>query len=317
MPQPTQKDVHIDSVLTNISVAYMQAQQRFIAPKVFPVIPVKHQSDKYFVYTKGDWFRDEAQLRADATESMGSGYNLGTDNYSAEVYAFHKDIGAQARANADAAIDLDRDAAQFVVQRLLIRNERKWQEDFFATSKWATDVTPTNKWDDFVDGDPVEDIEDGKETILSTTGLEANTLVVGYQVHRRLKQHPDVRDQYRYTTAEAITEDMLARFFGVDNYYVSKAVYNAAAEGAADNFSFIMGKHALLLHVPENPGTLVPAAGYTFAWDGVSMGMGESIGTKRFEIPQLGPATRVESEIAFDNKIVGSDLGYFFNAAVS
>ena len=78
MAQPTANDVHIDAILTNISVAYIQDQNAFVASKVFPTIPVEKQSDKYFVYTKGDWFRDEAQLRAPATESAGSGYNLTT-----------------------------------------------------------------------------------------------------------------------------------------------------------------------------------------------------------------------------------------------
>ena len=67
MPQPTQNQVHVDAILTNISVAYMQQQQNFIATRVFPVVPVSKQSDKFFTYTKNDWFRDEAQRRADAT----------------------------------------------------------------------------------------------------------------------------------------------------------------------------------------------------------------------------------------------------------
>jgi hypothetical protein len=71
MPQPTQNQVHVDAILTNISVAYFQQNQNFIATRVFPVVPVSKQSDKFFTYTKNDWFRDEAQRRADATESAG------------------------------------------------------------------------------------------------------------------------------------------------------------------------------------------------------------------------------------------------------
>ena len=104
MPQPNINSVHVDAILTNISVAYLQKQDNFIADKVFPVVPVDKKSDKYFVYTKNDWFRDEAQRRADATESAGSGYNLTTGTYSADVFAFHKDVGDQTVANADAPL---------------------------------------------------------------------------------------------------------------------------------------------------------------------------------------------------------------------
>src|SRR5512144_1987146 len=99
MPQPTQGAVHVDSVLTNISVAYMNATSNFIASQVFPVVTVPKQTDVYFTYTKADWFRDEARLRADSTESAGSGYGLSTASYSCDVFALHKDIGDQVRAN--------------------------------------------------------------------------------------------------------------------------------------------------------------------------------------------------------------------------
>jgi len=120
MPQPNVNSVHVDAILTNISVAYLQNQNNFIADKVFPIVPVDKKSDKFFTYTKNDWFRDEAQRRADATESAGSGYNLSTDTYSADVWAFHKDVGDQTVANADAPLNPLREATEFVTRRLLL-----------------------------------------------------------------------------------------------------------------------------------------------------------------------------------------------------
>ena len=116
MPQPTISDVHIDAILTNISVAYMQRAENMIADKVFPVVPVDKKSNKYFKYDKNDWFRDEAQRRAPGTESAGGGYNLSTDTYSADVWAFHKDVDDQTLANADTPLNPLREAAEFVTQ---------------------------------------------------------------------------------------------------------------------------------------------------------------------------------------------------------
>jgi hypothetical protein len=165
MPQPTQNQVHVDAILTNISVAYFQQNQNFIATRVFPVVPVSKQSDKFFTYTKNDWFRDEAQRRADATESAGGGYNLSTDSYQADVYAFHKDIGDQTRANADAPINVDREAAEFVTSRIALKMETQFVSNFFTTSIWGTDTTPSNLWSDYTSSDPIGDIETGKRTI--------------------------------------------------------------------------------------------------------------------------------------------------------
>jgi hypothetical protein len=193
MPQPTSQQVHVDAILTNISVAYMQQQANFIASRVFPIVPVSKQSDKFFTYTKNDWFRDEAQRRADATESAGGGYGLSTDTYHADVFAFHKDIGDQTRANADAPIQVDREAAEFVTMRLLLKMETQFVSSFFTTGVWGTDDTPSNLWSDYTSSDPLGDVEDGKRAILSTTGFEPNTLVLGYDVFRSLKNHPRPR----------------------------------------------------------------------------------------------------------------------------
>lgn len=325
MPQPTQSSVHVDAVLTNISVAYMQKAENFIADKVFPVVPVDKQSDKYFTYDKNDWLRDEAQVRADGTESVGSGYGLSTGTYYADVWAIHKDVGDQTRANADAPINVDREAAEFVTNRLLMRREIQFVSDFMADGVWGTSASgvaasPSTdefvQWSDYTTSDPIEDIEAGKQEILSTTGMEANTLVLGYEVFRQLKNHPDLVDRIKYTSSQTITEDMLARMFDIDRVLVSKSVKATNAEGGTAAYAFTTGKSALLAHVAPQPGLLTPSAGYTFQWTGVSGGMGSTIGTSSFRLESLR-ATRIESEIAFDNKIIGADLGYFFKSAVA
>lgn len=319
MPQPTSSDVHVDAILTNISVAYIQEQGNFIANRVFPSVPVEKQSDKYFKYTKGDWFRDEAQLRAPSTESAGSGYNLSTDTYSTSVYAFHKDVDDQVRANADSPINPDRDATQFVTQRMMLRQEIDWNTNYFTTGVWDTDVTGGSnftQWSNYTSSDPIEDIETGKSTILTNTGFMPNTLVLGYDVFRQLRHHPDIVDRIKYTSSEVPAEGILGRLFGVDRVLVTRAIKNSGAEGASDSFAQIHGKNAALYYVAPSPGLLTPSAGYQFTWRGVSDGMGQNIGITRFRMPELR-ADRIEAQMAWDFKVVSTDLGYFFSSCVA
>ena len=325
MPQPSINSVHVDAILTNISVAYLQKQDNFIADKVFPVVAVDKKSDKYFTYTKNDWFRDEAQRRADGTESAGSGYNLSTGTYSADVWAFHKDVGDQTVANADAPLNPLREATEFVTHRLLLRKELQFVSDFFTPGVWATDVTGVAsspsagevvQWSAYASSDPINDIEAAKSVILSRTGMEANTLVLGYEVFRQLKNHPDLVDRIKYTSSQTITEDMLARMFDLDRVVVAKAVKATNNEGASEAYGFAYGKAALLCHVASAPGLLTPSAGYTFSWTGVSGGIGSTIGVSSFRMESL-KAERVEAEMAFDNKVIGADLGYFWTTIVA
>ncbi len=316
MPQPTQSDVHVNAILTQFSVAYMNKAENMVAGKIFPTVPVAKQSDLYFVYTKNDWFRDEAKVRADATESAGSGYNLSTASYNALVYAMHKDVGQQTRANADNPLNLDRDATEFVTQRLMLRQEVQWVADYFVTGVWGTSATPTNLWSDYTLSDPIGDVETGKATVLTNTGYEVNTLVLGYDVFRQLKNHPDVVERYKYTSSESITEEMLGALFGIERVFVSKAVKATNVEGHTAAMSFTHGKHALLCYSAPSPSLLAASAGYRFTWTGVSQGMGTNVGVKTIPMPWL-EADRIEGQIAFADKIIGSDLGYMFVSVVS
>ena len=319
MPQPTQADVHVDAILTNMSVAYIQKASVFISQQVFRTIPVDKQSDLYFIYNKQDWFRDEAEIRADGTESAGSGYTLSTGNYFCPVYAFHKDIGDQTRENTDNPLDPDRDATQFVTQRMMLRQEIQWVSDYFQSGIWGTTVTGGSsftQWDDQGGSTPIEDIENGKQAILSVTGYLPNVLVLGYAVFRALKNHPEIVDRIKYTSAEVITEELIAKYFGVDKVLVAQAIYNSAHEGQTGSYSFVAGNNALLAYANPNPGIMQPSSGYTFTWKGVSDGLGTNVGISRFRMQHLR-ADRIEAQMSWVNKIIGADLGYFFASAVS
>jgi len=141
MAQPTNSAVHVDSALTNISVAFLQNASNFVAGRVFPNVAVSKQSDRYFVFDRGDFNRAEAQKRAPGTESAGGGYSLdNTPTYYADVWAVHKDVPDQVRANADPAVDVERAATEWVMHQMLIRKEKDWVSSFFTGGKWTNDV---------------------------------------------------------------------------------------------------------------------------------------------------------------------------------
>ena len=305
---------------------------------MFPKVPVQHRSDLYFKYRKGDFFRDEVQERSDGVESAGSGWNMDQSSpYACKVYALHKDIGPQARANADPAVDLEVGAVKFLMQKQRIKRDRIFAQNYLATGIWgvsgSTDVsgavsggvpgtTTTPYWSDDTNGDPFTDISAQQTTILENTGFEPNVLVLSYPAYQALRKHPLVVDRIKYTSpafAGKITPQLLAEAFDVDRVVVSKAVYNSAAEGATDSFSFIVGKCALLAYAAPEPGLMVPSAGYIFPWEGFE-GAGNAEGARVSSIPMdwLGLGTvRTEAEAAYDMQTVGTDLAVFFNNIVA
>lgn len=324
MPQPTRGTVHVNRPLTNISVAFIQAATDFIADQVFPQIGVPSKSDSYFTYDKAYWQRSQAQRRAPSTESAGGGYTIGTDDYNADVFAFHKDIDDQIRENADSPIALDREATIFVTRQLLLQKEVAWASSFFTTSVWDTDLLGVSgapaggQFQQFNEAasDPIGVVSTARIAVKRETGFTPNTLVVSEEVHETLKNHPDIVERVKYTSAAAITQAIIANLFEVDRYIVAGAVQETATEGATSSMAFVSGKNMLLCYTPPSPGIMTPAAGYTFQWTGMSGAGGAGIRVKRFRMEHL-ESDRVEAEFAYDHKVVSSSLGYFFSAAVA
>lgn len=317
MAQPNSTMTHIDGPLTNISVAYLQSPNNFIAGKVFPTVNVAKQTDKYFVFDRTTFMRDSMRKRGNSEESAGGGYTLSNESYACDVWALHKDIGDQDRANTDSPLSQDRNAAQFLAQQGLIRKEKLWQSEYFTTGVWGTDNTTATDWDDYASSDPLGDIETAKRAILVATGQEANDLVLGYDVFIKLKNHPDIVDRIKYTSSRVVTEDVLASLFGVERVLVPRAIVDEVSEGKTPAPALVHGKHALLLHSARSPGLEVPSAGYTFSWSGLAGGLAnQGVAVDKFRMQHL-KSDRIEIEMAFDMKVTGSQLGYFFSGIVS
>ncbi|MDD5304423.1 MAG: hypothetical protein PHS14_15100, partial [Elusimicrobia bacterium] len=134
MPNPTIGDVHILAALTDISVAYSQGRDIFVASKAIPTIPTVKQADKYFTFSRADWFRSDAQPRAAGTESAGGGFRVSNDVYYCQRQAIHMDVSDPERANADPAINLDVDATEYITEQILLAQEIDFASQVFSTS---------------------------------------------------------------------------------------------------------------------------------------------------------------------------------------
>ncbi len=314
---PEVSDIHVDAPLTDVSTAFFQDATAFIAGTVAPIILTDKKTGLYFVYDKNDLLRDEMKQRATGSESVGSDYDVSTDTFASRRYALHDDVDSEEEANADPAIDPEVDATEVLAQKFLIRRERDWVSKFFVTGVWGTELdggagafTGGVQWSDKVSSDPQEDIEAAKLTILSNTGFEPNTLIVGAETHKALKLHPQVKEQFKYTTADSITEAMMARFLEIENYKVSKGVFATNVEGGTEAYDFIGADNALLAFVNPRPAKKRPSAMYNFAWQGhIPNPYGGFM--RRIEVP-LRTSVRIEIEGWWEHKVVSTDLGFFF-----
>lgn len=326
MPLLTPSQVHIDQPLSNLTLAYVQSQENFIADKVFPTVGVQRQSDKYYIYDRANMNRTgDVQKLAPRTEVNRIGMTISNSSYYADVYGLGMDFDEQTLANEDAVLDIRAAGAETLATRLMIHREEQFASTFFSAGVWATDNTPSNLWSDYTNSTPIQDVTTARRTMqLGSGGFKPNTMVVGKEVRDILINHPDILARLNggatVSNTALITNAKLAEIFEVENFYVMEAVKNDSAEGIAESNSFIGGKNALLVHTPRSAGLMTPAAGLTFAWNNIPGVNNLGISVESFSddaLKRQQVAEHIQVKMSYDMKVVGSDLGYFFEAVIA
>jgi len=321
--QPDVADVHVNALLTQISIAHYNEPTAYIADKVFPLIYVPKQSDIYPVYDRGYFFADEgnAMLRAPGTKAARTGFKVDTDNtYLCKNWAIGFPIPDELRANTDAPFDMDRDGTRLVSELLLIRRERAWAAAFMAGSVWTGsstggDISVGTKWHD-VTSDPIADVKAQSRAIHNNIGRRPNTLIMGRIVKDRLFDHPDILDRIKggATPGQVALTNLaiLAGILDVEQILVGDAVYRSSAEGATLTLAAIMDDDAALLYLPSKASLLAPAAGYTFVWESMVAGRGAPQYMLKY---REGPEKQdvLEGHTWFDQVATEAKAGAFFS----
>ena len=337
MPMLTPSQVHIDAPLTNLTLAYLQSADSFIADKVFPIVDVDKQSDKYYIYDRENFNRSgQRKQLAPRTRPERIGMSLSNDNYFAEVYGLATDFDEQTLANEDAALETRAMGAQMLIHNMLIDREKDFVTNFFSDNIWGTNwdgvanadndtAAEVTNWDDYTNSTPIVDVRRLSRTVqLKSGGFKPNTMVVTKAVRDVLVDHPDILARLNggatVSNTALITDAKLAEIFEVERFFVMEAIENTAAEGATESNAFIGGNNVLLCYTPASAGLRAPAAGLTFAWNslpGVS-NLGVTVESFTGDFLRVeGIAEEIHVKMSYDMKIVGSDLGGFINSVLA
>jgi len=313
----TTSEVHVDSALSAVSIAYAQDANSFVANRVFGTVPVQHLSNKYHVFDKAQWLRSEAGLRASGSPTRGGNFTMSTGTYTCAEYGFHMDVDDTVARNADAGVDILTSATQYVTEKLLQKRDQVFAAAAFTTGVWTGSSTGTDigvgsgittAWS-ASGGTPIKDIADQQAAVMGKTGRKPNVLLLGRDVMAALSDSDDVLDRVKYTERGVVTTDLLAALFDVDEVIVASSIVNSALEGATAVYAPVFdADDAALIYRPPNPGLLTPAAGYMFQFD--------DLRTLRYRM-DANHSERIETLAAFDFKVTGADLGVFFNECVA
>jgi hypothetical protein len=314
-----QGELRVDQYLTNFSVSWRQDQANFVAGFASTPIPVMNESDKYAIYPPGYFWRDEAEVRPLGGRPVQVRYKVESGQYLAEEWALEHTIDDRQRRNAAQPFNLDVNGVRLLEGKQLIREERIWATKFFKAGVWTHDVVGGTDFTPFNDAasDPIAFIDEMKDRFAQSTGRVPNTFVLGSRVKIALRSNPDIVDRIKYTERGVANDDVLAALFEVDRVRVVRSIYNAAQEGAEDDFEYIVDPNgAWLGYIEPTAGMDAPTAIARFGWTGLIPGStGQNGGVITRGRDERAYSDWIHSRNAFDYKLVSPDLGVYFTNA--
>jgi hypothetical protein len=261
-------NVHIDRVLTNISLGF--PNNGLVGDALFNVVRVRKQSDIYYEFGRESW-KPEDELRAPGTPAIEvPGLSVSTNPYFCTEKALKIPVTPEERENADSPLDPDRDGTELVTQKLNLRREQRIQTKVQTAANFPTankvTLAGTDQWNDYANSDPIGDSKAAIRQIHSLLFMEPNLGVFPYQVMSQLEDHPDFIERIKYSQPGVVTADLIASLMGLRRIIVPGVGYDSAAPGQAATLTYLWGKHVLIAWVPPRAGLKLPAFGYEFVW---------------------------------------------------
>jgi hypothetical protein len=249
MPQGS---IRINKALTNLSILYKN--ESYIANEAIPNIPVTKDSDLYWIYNSD--FRLEDSYRANKSQANMATYGMSTSSYVCLEQALKDIVSDTDRDNAEAPLMLDKDVTEYLVDKILMRQEVDCATLLFTTTNWSnnkTILTATSWAYNTLTSNPILDVLSATSVINLNSGKHPNTMVIGLSGFNALRENNNVFGRIQYVERSIVTEEILASLFDIKKVFVGRGAYTTANEGLAASLSVIWGPDAWLAYVEPTP----------------------------------------------------------------
>ena len=309
--------IHVDKVLTNIAVKYMN--EEFIADKILPVVSVKKKTNLYTIFGS-EHFRLQNDIKAKgvAANTVKS-WSATTASYTCIVHALKDSIDKEDYANADAPITPQIEVTQGLTEMIKLRKEYATAAAIFNETTFAsylTTISGNDQWNNTSTSDPILAVSTASELIRKRIGRKPNTAVISSETLEALRLHPKLTNMFLYkpTKGALLTVEQVKAGLGVDTLFVGTAVYNSTAEGITASMTDIWGKYMLLYWGTRAPSLRTPSLGYTISWD--IYGGNQGMRTRKWYEDDI-EADQVEVATAYDKKIVCAAAGQLLKNVIA
>lgn len=320
--------VHYDQYLTSFATNYY-VEQNYLAGRLFPVIEVDKQSDKYYVFDAAEENREMDNLVTKwepLSEPNMFELTQSDDSYFSEEYHAGFYIDTKTAANEDALLRTRERKARILMDNMLKKRDRDFISTYLTTGVWGSDLsggTDFTKWSD-TNSTPLDDVQKWKEDFsIRNYGLMPNKVVLSMDIKRHLLSNSQLLGRINggatIASPAMVNDSIIASVFEVDEIIWADAVSNQAKHGEAENAARMVTNRALMVHSPMETGIDVASAGAIFAWNQIpdfSYGISAQTIAGTEELRWKGIAEKTKMNMCYDMKVTGTSLGTYIDTLV-
>jgi hypothetical protein len=319
--------------LTNMSMAFFQAQSDYVAKSLFPMLPVQLSTASYYIFEKGDLARDNVRRKPAFGKVDPAVMSQHTETYKCDVDQVIVGLDQIqtldfTRSKAPGVADPRRAKAKFIAEQMNTHLDILFAESYFKSGVWANEWTGSTSYSEssktFVkfnddNGDPIALFDNLKRIVKQNGRRTPNKLGLGINAFNALKNCPAVVERVKYSGSTenpaTVNERVIAELLGISKVVVFESTFNAAAMGAADDMKFICDPNdALLVYATDTPAVDEPSAGYIFTWD--MLGDGQFMPTLQYEGEGGTHTEFMEGLLATDMKKTCDELAVYLHGCV-
>lgn len=265
MPLNLQQVRVIDPVLSTVALGYANPDN--VGNVLFPKIPVPKRGGRVIMFSKESFYKYNAR-RAPGGDVARVMYGYTSDPIALVQDALEGQVPREwLEETADVPnLDLSKMAVTNAMRSIALLLEIEQAELAQDASKYDSNhkitLSGTSMWSNTA-SNPKAQMDTYKEAVRASIGAYPNALALSPSDKIALANHPTIIDKFKYTSADALTEVMLARYFELDIVVTGKAVY--VPEGNETAVQTDVWTDSVLAYVPKaNYNMGVPSYGYTY-----------------------------------------------------
>jgi len=258
----------INPILSTHALGYRKTDVSMAGRLLFPVASIPQRGAKIIKFDKRAWRRYQTRRAPGAnTKRVSFGFDAGDVTLVQDALEGMVPIEHLEEAQAVPGIDLGMGAVDMVMDVILSGEEARQAAVALDPANYDANhkvtLSGTDMWDDPA-SKPGEQIRSYAQAIRSATGRRPNTLIIPPNAFDALAENPEIKDRFKYTSAESLTTAMLARYFSLDQVAVGDDVYLPENAADSDPAVDVWGNAAVLAYVSKGSNYMVPSYGYTY-----------------------------------------------------